>query len=116
MNLFRRIGHAFRDDGFAIGAVEIRALDVTIVQVRHAHIGPVDMAGLGVHNDTVRMGTVRQDDPFAGTVRIHRQHAVAAEIENEQLADAVRRTEQFGCFRFNLVPRCHLVLSDLNGV
>jgi hypothetical protein len=53
MELLRRKRLAFANDGYAILTVEIDALDRTVVLVRHAHIGPVNVSGFNIDDDAI---------------------------------------------------------------
>ena len=88
VDLFRRVGDALRDDDPAVPAVEVGALDRAVVEVGDAHVGPIDMTGLRIHDDAVGEMAIRDDGLAVGAVRIHRVNAVAAQFENEQAADA----------------------------
>ena len=47
---------SFWHDQPAIAAVEVGALDRSIISARHvAHVRPVDVSGFGIHGDAVRM-------------------------------------------------------------
>jgi len=54
MKLLWRECLAFANDGYAILAIEISALDRTIVLVGHAHVGPVDVSGFNIDDDAIR--------------------------------------------------------------
>src|SRR6185312_5304422 len=43
-DLLRRVSDSLRDDHLAVLAVDVGALDGTVVQVGNTHVGPVDMA------------------------------------------------------------------------
>ena len=90
MELFRRVGDALRDDDLAIAAVEVGALDRAVVEAGDAHIGPVDMTGLNVHDDAVGKAAIADDGLFLGPVGIHRVNETGVQFENEQSAGAGR--------------------------
>src|SRR5207253_9959719 len=54
MELLRCKRLAFANDGYAILTVKIDALDRTVVLVRHAHIGPVNVFGFNIDDDAIR--------------------------------------------------------------
>src|SRR6266404_9066598 len=55
---------AFANDGYAILTVEIGALDRTVVLVRHAHVGPVNVSGFKIDDDAIR-GSSTADNDFS---------------------------------------------------
>ena len=55
------MGNALWDNHPAIAAVEIGALDRAIVEIGHAHVGPIDMASLRIHGDSVRQMATGND-------------------------------------------------------
>jgi hypothetical protein len=57
MELLGRERAPFRNDCLAVATVEISALDRTIVPVRNAHVGPVNVTGLKIDNHAVRNPT-----------------------------------------------------------
>ena len=59
MELLRRECLAFANDGYAILTVEIGALDRTIVPVRNAHVGPVNVSGFKIDDDAIRDSSIR---------------------------------------------------------
>ena len=87
VDLLRRVRDALRDDDHAVPAVEIGALDRTVVEVGNAHVGPVDVTGLRIHDDAVGKTAIGDNGFAVGAVGIHRVNAVAAQFENEQAAD-----------------------------
>ena len=90
MDLLRRVGDALRDDDLAVPAVEVGALDRAVVEVGDAHVGPIDMTRLRIHDDAVGKVAIGDDGLAVGAVGIHRVNAVAAQFENEQSASAGR--------------------------
>jgi hypothetical protein len=90
MDLLRCVGAAWRDDGLAIAAVEIDALDRTVVKARNAHIGPIDMTRLGIHDDAIGEPAFGNDDLVIGTVGIHRVNAAPAQFKKKEAATACR--------------------------
>ena len=76
-----------RNDRLAIPPVEVGALDGAVVPVGNAHVGPVDVPGFDVDRDAVGEPALGDDDLAVGAVRVQREHAVAAGVENEQAAD-----------------------------
>ena len=53
VDLFRRVRDPLRNDDPTVLAVEVGALDRTVVQVGNTHVGPIDMTSLRVHDDAV---------------------------------------------------------------
>src|SRR5438309_2078887 len=70
MELLRREGLAFANDGYAILTVEISALDRTVVLARNAHVGPVNVSGFNIDNDAVRNSTPGYNDFPVGAVGV----------------------------------------------
>src|SRR5690349_4031784 len=94
-------GRALGNDDLAIATIEVGPLDVAVVQVRDAHVGPVDVTCLDVHGDAVRPVAAGHDDLAVGAVRIQREHAPPAEIEEEQATGgglAAGTTSRWGDF------------------
>ena len=71
VDLLRRVGNALWDDHPPIAAVEIGALDRAVVEIGHAHVGPIDMASLRIHGDAVREMATGNDGLAVGSIRIH---------------------------------------------
>ena len=78
VDLLRRVGDALRDDDLAIPAVEVGALDRAVVERGNAHVGPIDVTSLHIHDDAVGEAAILDDDLAVGTIGIHRVNAVAA--------------------------------------
>ncbi len=55
-------------------------------RLENAHVGPVDVPAFDIDRDAIRHPALVDDDLAVGAVRVHREHAVAAEVENEQAA------------------------------
>ena len=74
MELLGRERAPLRNDGLAIPPVEIGAFDGAVVQVRNAHVGPVDVPGFHVDRDAIGEPAIGDDDlrsePSAFTERI----------------------------------------------
>src|SRR5260221_6762874 len=79
----------------ASSAPEIRAFDLAVVAVSDTHITPVEMSGLDIHRDAIREAAAGHEGFGIGAVRIHREHAATAQIQNEQAAGHCRA----GCAR-----------------
>ncbi len=75
------------NDRLAIPPVEVGALDGAVVQVGDAHVGPVDVPTCDIDRDAIRHPTLVDDDLAVGAIRVHREHAVAAEVENVQAVE-----------------------------
>src|SRR5262249_35485736 len=72
VHLLRRIGATRRNNDFAVLAVEVGALDRTVVEVGDAHIGPIDMTRGDIYRDAVGQTAVGDDGLAVGAVGIHR--------------------------------------------
>src|SRR2546423_11883827 len=86
MELFRCKRLAFANDGYAILTVEIGALDRTVVLVRHAHIGPVNVSGFNIDDDAIRDSSSANNDFPVGPVGVSRMNPAAACFEIKQSA------------------------------
>ena len=86
LELLRGMRAAPRNGEPAVLAIEIATLDRAVVRFEIAHVGPVDVAARGIHDDAIRMWpmTLGQDRFQIGAVGIHRQDAPGAEVEEEQ--------------------------------
>ncbi len=70
-----------------IAAIKISSIDGAIVPFETAHVRPVDVTGLGVHNNAIRKFSTFADDRFQiGAVRVRGEHASCAQIQEEQAA------------------------------
>jgi hypothetical protein len=69
------------------GSIYSADLDRTVVEVRDAHVGPIHMTGLRIHDDAVEEMAIGNDGLQVGVVEIHRVNAVAAQFGNEQAPD-----------------------------
>src|SRR5258708_39609430 len=83
LDLFRRVRDALRDNDPAIPAVEVGPLDRTVVEVGHAHVGPINMTCLRIHDDAVGEMAIGNNGLAIGAVDIHRVNAVAPQFEKE---------------------------------
>src|SRR5262249_47817408 len=85
---------------FVVPTVEVGALDRTVVERGHAHVGPIDVTGLDIHGDAVGQATIGDDGLAVGAIGIHRVNAASAQLENEQSARAgdAQRVLRFGGF------------------
>src|SRR5713101_6446598 len=70
MELLRRECLAFSNDGYAILAIEIDALDRTIVLARNAHVGPVNVSGFKIDDDAIRDSSSGDNDFSIGSIGI----------------------------------------------
>ena len=84
MELLRRECLAFTDDGYAILTVEISALDRTVVLIRNAHVGPVNVSGFNIDNDSIWNSTSADNDFSIRPVGVSRMNPAAASFEKEQ--------------------------------
>src|SRR6266576_6928985 len=83
-DLLRSVGVSLCDDCLAVLAVDIGALDRPVIQVWDAHVGPVDMASLGIDDDAVGQMAIRHDGLAVGTVRIHGMNAAGVQLKNKE--------------------------------
>src|SRR5882724_12775292 len=81
------MGFSLWNDCLAVLAVDIGALDGPVIQTRDAHIGPVDMARLGIHDDAVWQMAIRHDSLAVGTVRIHGVNAAGVNFKDKETRD-----------------------------
>src|SRR5882724_12864291 len=89
MELLRRECPAFADDGYAILAVEISALDRTIVLARNAHVGPVNVSGFNIDDDAIRDSSSIDNDFSVRPVGVSRMNPAAACFEEEQATNSL---------------------------
>jgi hypothetical protein len=82
----------------AVPAVEIGALDGSVVQVWNAHVGPVDMTGVDIDDDAVRKMTPRHNRSVIGAIGIHDVNFVGVQLENEKPGNCSRRDNRLGRF------------------
>ena len=91
MELLRSKRAALGDDRLAIPPVEVGALDGAVVQAGDAHVGPVDVPAFDIDRDAVWEPAFVDDDfAWSEPSGVHREHAFAADVENEQ-ADRTAR-------------------------
>src|SRR5262249_7412426 len=83
MDLLRREGAALRDDGPAVPTVEVGALDRAVIEVGHAHVGPINMTRLDIHADAVGKAAIGDNGLAVRAVGVHRVNAVAAQFEDK---------------------------------
>src|SRR5712664_3408931 len=86
-DLLRSVGLSLCDDCLAVLAVDAGALDRPVIQVWDAHVGPVDMARLGIDDDAVGQMAIRHDGLAVGTVRIHGVNAAGVQLKNKETRD-----------------------------
>ena len=70
VELLRRERLAFANNGYAILAIEIDALDRTIVLARNAHVGPVNVSGFKIDDDAIRDSGSADNDFSIGSIGI----------------------------------------------
>ena len=75
------------NDRLAIGAVEIHALDGTVVLPRSAHVGPVDVSRTDIDCDAIGPVAFARDDLLVRTVGIERKDATSSQIEEKKSRD-----------------------------
>jgi hypothetical protein len=90
-DLFRSVGLSLGDDYLAVLAVDVGALDGSVIQVRD-DVGPVDMAGLDIDDDAIGQVAIRHDGPAAGTVDIHGVNAAGIQLKDKQARDTCPRS------------------------
>ena len=78
------MGVSLCDDCLAVLAVDVGTLDGPVIQVWDAHVGPVDMASLGIDDDAVGQMAIRHDGLAVGTVRIHGVNAAGVQLKNKE--------------------------------
>src|SRR5262245_33101343 len=88
MQLLWREGAALWDDGLAIAPVEVGAFDRAVVEVRNAHVGPIDVTCFDIDDDAVGEWAPGDDHLAVASVGIHRQDTAVAQVENEQATDS----------------------------
>ncbi len=81
MELLRRKRAALRNNSFAILTVEINALDRAIVLGGNTHVGPVNVTGLNIDNDSIRDSTSGDNDFSVRSVGVSRMNQAAACFE-----------------------------------
>src|SRR6266566_1460399 len=119
MELLRRECPAFANDGYAILAVEISALDRTVVLVRNAHVGPVNVSGFKIDDDAVWDSSSGDNHFSVRPIGVSRMNPAATCFEKEQATNSLVRGCAFGfgnfCNRFHaLIFYFVLKLSKLD--
>ncbi len=71
VDLLRRVGNPLWDNHPPIAAVEIGALDRAVVEIGHAHVGPIDMASHRIDDDAIREVATGNDGLPIRSIRIH---------------------------------------------
>src|SRR4051812_37058103 len=77
---------AFANNGYAILAVEIGALDRTVVLARNAHVGPVNVSGFNIDDDAIRDSSSADNDFSVRSIGVSRMNPAAACFEIKQSA------------------------------
>src|SRR6266581_1973410 len=83
-DLLRSVSVSPCDDCLTVLTVDVGALDGSVIQVWDAHVGPVDMASLGIDDDAVGQMAIRHDDLAVGTVRIHGVNAAGVQLKYKE--------------------------------
>src|SRR5882724_3394248 len=109
MELLRRECPAFANDGCAILTVEIGTLDRTVVLVRHAHVGPVNVSGFKIDDDAIRDSSTADNDFAIRAVGVSRMNPAATCFEKEQATNSPVRGCAFGFGNF--CNRFHVLIS-----
>src|SRR5204862_1792604 len=81
MKLLRRKRLAFSNDGYTILAIEIGALDRTIVLARNAHVGPVNVSGFNIDDEAIRDSSSADNDFSVRSIGVSRMNPAAACFE-----------------------------------
>src|SRR5256885_17255198 len=84
MELLWRECLAFANDGYAILAIEIDALNRAIVLARNAHVGPVNVSGFNIDDDAIRDSSSADNDFSVRPVGVSRMNPAAACFEIKQ--------------------------------
>src|SRR5256886_9617594 len=77
MQLLRREGFPFANDGYPILTIEIGAFDRAVVATRNSHVGPVNVSRLNINNYAVPNSTPGYNDFQARAVGISRMNSPA---------------------------------------
>src|SRR5260370_824772 len=105
MELLRRECLAFANDGYTILAIEIGALDRTIVLARNAHVGPVNVSGFNIDDHAIRDSSSADNDFSVRSIGISRMNPAATCFKKEQATNSPVRGCAFGfgnfCNRFH---------------
>src|SRR6266567_2879695 len=115
-DLLWSVGVSLRDDCLAILAVDVGALDRPVIQARDSHVGPVDMASLGIDDDAVRQMAIRHDGLAVGTVRIHGVNAAGVQLKNKETRHRAFRYSAPGRFHDGFRHLAPSWLPDANFV
>src|SRR5712671_3134740 len=86
MELLWRECLAFANNGYAILAIEIDALDRTIVLARNAHVRPVNVSGFNIDDDAIRDPSSADDDFSVRPIGVSGVNLAAACFEIKQSA------------------------------
>src|SRR6266550_1007819 len=86
MKLLRSERFTLSDDGYTILAVEIGALDRTIVLAWNAHVGPINVSGLNIDDDAIRDSSSAENDFSVRPVGVSRMNPAAACFKEKQSA------------------------------
>src|SRR6266404_5319448 len=100
MELLWRECLAFANDGYAVLTVQIGALDRTVVSVRHAHVGPVNVSGFKIDDDAIRDSSTADNDFSIRPIGVSRMNPAAACFEEEQATNSPVRGCTFGFGNF----------------
>src|SRR6266487_2177171 len=100
MELLRSERFTLSDDGYTILAVEIGALDGTIVLARNAHVGPVNVSGFNIDNHAIWHSASAENDFSIRPIGVSRMNPAAACFEKEQATNSLVRGCAFGFGNF----------------
>src|SRR5438034_10547453 len=86
MKLLRSERFTFTNDSYTILAVEISALDRTVVLARNAHVRPVNVSGFNIDDDAIRDSSSADNDFSVRPVGVSGVNLAAACFEIKQSA------------------------------
>src|SRR5437879_4899290 len=81
IDLLRSERFTLSDDGCTILAVEISTLDRTIVPIRNAHVGPVNLSGLNIDDDAIRDSSTADNHFSFRSIGVSRMNPATACFE-----------------------------------
>jgi hypothetical protein len=93
------VGSSLRDNCLAVLAVDVGTLDGAVVKIRDAHVGPVDMTGLGIDDDAVGQMAIRYNRLTVRAVRIHRVNTAGVQLEDKKTRSGCASVVLLGGFR-----------------
>src|SRR4029077_588488 len=97
-------------------AVDVGALDGTVVQVGNTHVGPVDVPCLDIDDDAVREMAARPDGLAVRAIGVHDVDASGIQLENEETTDHATRDRASGRFHDSFRHLAPSWLPDADSV